>query len=104
MTDAKEDKEVTPTNSPTLLTGAAIVVPKVTMLGTGLDQVSPRHAEKAQPETPLAGVYTPSEPQPPPPEDPNQALLHSFQHMLEATMNPVYKQLDTMEHPLTNAY
>jgi hypothetical protein len=24
--------------------------------------------------------------------------------MLEATMNPVYKRLDAIEHPLTNAY
>jgi hypothetical protein len=104
MTDAEEDKEITPTNSPTLLTGAAVVVPKVTTLGTGLDPASPWHAEKAQPITPLAGVYTPSVLQPPPPEDPNQALLRSFQHMLEATMNPVYKQLDTIERPITNAY
>ena len=47
-------------------TDAAVVVPKATMLGTGLDQVSPQHAEKAQPVTPLAGVYTPSVPQPQP--------------------------------------
>jgi hypothetical protein len=104
MTDTEEDKEVTPTNSPILPTGAAIVVPKATTLGTGLDQASPRHAEKAQPVTPLAGAYTPSKPQPPPPEDPNQALLCSFQRMLKATMNPVYKRLDAIERPLTNAY
>jgi hypothetical protein len=71
---------------------------------TGLDLVSPQHAEKAQPITPLAGVYTPSVIQPPPPADPNQVLMRAFQRMLEDTMNPVYKRLDAIEHPLTNAY
>jgi hypothetical protein len=41
-------------------TGAAAAIPKATTLRTGLDQVSPQHAEKAQPVTPLAGVSTPS--------------------------------------------
>jgi hypothetical protein len=104
MTDVEEDKEITPTNSPILPTGAAVAVPKATMLGTGLDLASPQHAEKAQPVTPLAGVYTPSVPQPPPPEDPNQVLMRAFQRMLEDTMNPVYKRLDAIECPLTNAY
>ena len=72
MTDAEEDRHsVTPTNSPILLTGAAVAVPKATMLGTGLDLASPQHVEKAQPAAPLAGVYTPSKPNPPLPEDPN---------------------------------
>jgi hypothetical protein len=104
MSEAEEDKEITPTNSPILPTGAAVAVPKVTTLGTGLDLVSPQHAEKAQPITPLARVYTPSVIQPPPPADPNQVLMRAFQHMLEDTMNPVYKRLDAIERPLTNAY
>jgi len=104
MSEAEEDREITPTNSPILPTGAAAAVPKATTLGTGLDLVSPRHAEKAQPITPLAGVYTPSVIQPPPPADPNQALMRAFQRMLKDTMNPVYKRLDAIERPLTNAY
>ena len=104
MSEAEEDKEIMPPNSPILPTGAAAVVPKVTTLGTRLDLASPQHAEKAQPVTPLAGVYTPSIVQPPPPADPNQALMRAFQRMLEDTMNPVYKRLDAIERPLTNAY
>jgi len=41
MTDAEEDKEITPTNSSILPTGAAVAVPKATTLGTGLDLASP---------------------------------------------------------------
>jgi hypothetical protein len=70
MTDAEEDRHsVTPTNSPILLTGAAVAVPKATTLGTGLDLASPQHVEKAWPAAPLARVYTPFKPNPPLPED-----------------------------------
>jgi hypothetical protein len=105
MTDAEEDRHsVTPTNSPILPTGAAAAVPKATTLGTGLDLASPQHAEKARPVAPLARVYTPFEPNPPLPEDPNQALMRSFQKMIEATMAPVYKRLDAIERPIANPY
>jgi hypothetical protein len=106
MTDAEENRQsVTPTNSPILPTGTAAAVPKATTLGTRLDLASPQYAEKARPVAPLAGVYTPSEPNPPMPEDPNQALMCSFQKMIEATMALVYKRLDDIKHPsITNAY
>jgi hypothetical protein len=105
MMDAEEDRHsVTPTNSPILPTGAAVAVPKATMLGTGLDLVSPQHAEKARPVAPLAGVYTPSEPNPPLLKDPNQALMRSFQKMIEAMMALVYKRLDAIEHLIANPY
>ena len=53
------------------ISDAAVVVPKVTTLGTRLDLVSPWQVEKAQPVTPLAGASTPSALTPPTTSSPN---------------------------------
>jgi hypothetical protein len=72
MTDIEEANSPTPiADIPIIPTDATVAVPKVTMLGTRLDLASLQHVEKAQPVVPLARVYTPSEPNPPLPEDPN---------------------------------
>jgi len=105
MTEVEETNSLTPTaDIPIILTDAAVAVPKATMLGTRLDLASPQHAEKAQPAAPLAGVYTPSKPNPPLSEDPNQVLMHLFQRMIKATLGPVYKRLDAIERPIANPY
>jgi hypothetical protein len=65
------------------LSDTAVVVPKVTTLGTGLDLASPQHAEKAQPITPLAGVYTPSAPQPQPAPAPVDNLFSKLATLLQ---------------------
>ena len=72
MTDTEEANSLTPTaDIPIILIDAAVAAPKATTLGTRLDLVSPQHVEKAQPVAPLAGVYIPSEPNPPLPKDLN---------------------------------
>jgi hypothetical protein len=74
-------------------TDAAVAVPKATMLGTGLDLVSPRHAEKAQPITPLAGAYTPSVPQPQPTPGPADDLFSK----LAALLQPIQADIQDMK-------
>jgi hypothetical protein len=79
MIDVEEANSLTPTaNIPIILTDAAVALPRVTILGTRLDLALPQHAEKAWLVASLAGVYTPSNPNPPLLKDPNQVLICSF--------------------------
>jgi hypothetical protein len=100
MLGAEDGNSTTPTTDiPIAPTDATVVVPKATMLGTGLDLASPQYAEKARPAAPLAGVYTPSElaPPPMPAASDSAALLQAIMAHLDKKIDPLTRRLATLE-------